>query len=104
MTRSALLFALAAFFAGSPALAGDTVTVNVPGGATQIISSIGLVVNSPWTSPDGAGQVFMTIGKDYPFNIKTLGGNNFSTQSMFVGNLLIMYSSSNGRFRLIPNG
>lgn len=108
MTRFAPLFALAAFFAGSPALAGDTVTVNLPGGATQVISSIGISAYFFDTSTATQGWRLVTLSSSpgaptpiYGFPgfgesrvFRTPGGTRVSTQSEFIGNILLPFVSS----------
>lgn len=73
--------------AGS-AFAGDTVTVNIPGGATQTVVSgiIGI----------GLGSTFMpgTTGPSGVTVIPGPGGGSFTISSGFIGALLSGYTAS----------
>lgn len=94
MSRFATLLTIAILSAGGAVFAGDTVTVNVPGGATQSALTIGVASN--FRTQGGGnptpGGVHLPAGPTGSFTVNIIGGGSYTTSSRFVGNLLSIYA------------
>lgn len=98
--RSALL-ALCGITASGQTFAGDTVTVNIPGGATQTVSSSTIAAaintsNSTGTvvSGGGEGSSIASITQDTStgaITVTTTGGQTYTITSAFIGSLIGYY-------------
>ena len=84
----------------SVASAGDTVTVNLPGGATQTAaaSSIVAAINDAGGASIGGGggedSIIASITQDSStgdITIVTTGGQSYTVSSAFIGSLLAYY-------------
>ena len=81
------------------AQAGDTVTVNLPGGATQTAqtgaTSALFQTSSPSFTSAGDGSSVIAKAVLYPqqrnFTIESVGGRTFNLSSMFATRVLLMY-------------
>jgi hypothetical protein len=91
--------ALVLCFAGA-ASAGDTVAVNLPGGATQTAaaSSIVAAINDAGGAALGGGggedSIITSISQDTAtgdITIVTTGGQSYTVSSAFIGSLLAYY-------------
>lgn len=94
MFRLTTLLAIATLSTGSAVFAGDTVTVNVPGGATQGALTIGVASNFQ-TQVGGnptPGGVHLPAGPTGSFTVNMVGGGSYTTSSLFVANLLSVYA------------
>lgn len=99
MPRTILLsVALAVGLAGA-AVAGDTVTINLPGGATQTVSAgvlagaIGAVGGIPSGGVTG-DTVIASVTQDAStgdITFTTVGGAVFTVSSAFIARLLLTY-------------
>lgn len=100
------MFKKLAFVVLSPALvagqayAGDTVTVNIPGGATQTVlsSTIAAEINTVGSagvvvSGGGESSSIASITQDVSgaITVTTTGGQTYTVSSAFVGSLLGYY-------------
>ena len=78
----------------SLAFAGDTVTVNMPGGATQTVSSSVLAAmlnKSPSATGDNAVVGVSADAATGGFTITTAGGKTYNVTSQFISTLLTSY-------------
>lgn len=92
MFRLTTLIAIATLSTGSAVFAGDTVTINVPGGATQGALTISLASSFTQLS----GPPANTFGGTIYTTISSPNGTIYTISSPFVGGLLSAYLSSHG--------
>lgn len=100
MLRIVGLSTLVSAAAGIPVHAGDTVTLNMPGGASQSVFAgvIGGAISGSGNAilPIGGGQVgvFTSVQRDPVTGITTFttaGGQSFGVSSAFITGLLGYY-------------
>lgn len=84
----------------SAGLAGDTVTINFPGGATQTVaaSAISSMINNPGSANIVAGvgrdSIIMSVSQNTAtgvFTITTIGGQVYVVSSNFISKLILFY-------------
>jgi hypothetical protein len=101
MFRRLAFAALSTALVAGAAYAGDTVTVNIPGGATQTVSSstIGAAISAASSSGvvvGGGGDIssIASITQDPSTGVitaTTVGGQTYVVSSAFIGSLLGYY-------------
>lgn len=89
MMKKILISAAFSFALANGALAGDTVTITSPGGATQTISSS--QVAAAFSSTTGLAVSNVTVTPSGGFNVSA-GGKTFVVTSGFIATLLAFYS------------
>ena len=94
MFRLTTLLAVATLSTGSAVFAGDTVTVNVPGGATQGILTIRLASHfAQGVVTAGGGQPPVPLQGGYVTTSANFSEITFTISSPFVSALLYGYAS-----------
>jgi YbbR domain-containing protein len=101
MFKRLAFVALSSALVAGQAHAGDTVTVNMPGGATQTVSSstIAAAINTASSagvvvSGGGESSSIASITQDVStgaITVTTTGGQTYNVSSAFVGSLLGYY-------------
>jgi hypothetical protein len=103
MFKKIISYSAVGLFAATMAHAGDTVTINIPGGAAQTISagavsaalsSIGGSGGTVVVAGGGADSVITSISQDPAtgaISFTTTGGNSFTVSSAFIASILSYY-------------
>jgi hypothetical protein len=100
MLKTTLLSSALVLCVASVARSGDTVTVNMPGGATQTAaaSSIVAAINDAGGAVPGGGggedSIIASISQDTAtgdITIVTTGGQSYTVNSAFIGSMLAYY-------------
>ena len=100
MHRTILLAAIFAVELTGTAIAGDTVTVNLPGGATQTVSTgtiAGIINEVGGTIPvgdNGGDSIIASVSLNPAtgeVTITSVGGATYSMTSLFIARLLLSY-------------
>lgn len=95
MFRLTTLLAIATLSTGSAVFAGDTVTINVPGGATQGALTISLASSFTQRFVTAAdGQQSVRTGNGIIYTVSSPNGTIYTVFSPFVSSLLSSYLSS----------
>lgn len=89
MMKNFLISAALSFAFANGALAGDTVTITAPGGATQTISSSQVAAAFSSTTGLAVNSVTVTSGGDFSVSA---GGATYVVTSGFIAKLLAFYS------------
>ncbi len=103
MFKKIISYSAVGLFAATMAHAGDTVTINIPGGAAQTISagavsaalsSIGGSGGSVMGTTGGTDSVITTITQDPAtgnISFTTAGGSSYTVSSAFIASILSYY-------------
>lgn len=100
MYRTTFLSGVLALVQATIAFAGDTVTVNLPGGATQTVSASAIAAainaNGGLAAGDALGSdIIASVSINSATGeivIVTVGGTTYSVTSTFIAVLLLSYS------------